>query len=375
MISYWEKKAWTSYDYLIIGGGIVGCFAALEIIEQQPNANVAILERGLFPHGASTRNAGFACFGSLTEIESDLKTLSTDELLALIDKRRKGLEKLRKTLGDAAIGYIPSGGYELFLKPEKDLDDRIASINRLLQPLIKEAVFLTASDQITQKGFDPKKVKHLISNPLEGLIDTGKMTRQLHRKVAQCGIAYFAQTEVLDFHADPQSIKLNVRSGNQVIELQTQRLGICTNAFTKRWFPKEEIKPGRGCVLISKPIKNLNLEACYHYQQGYYYFRTIDNRLLIGGGRQLDFEGENTTQMGINPKIKTALLSDIKNFILPHHPFEIDMEWSGIMAFGANKKPLVKKIDQNIAMGVRLGGMGVAIGSLIGTEVGQLLTS
>jgi len=49
------------------------------------------------------------------------------------------------------------------------------------------------------------------------------------------------------------------------------------------------------------------------------------------------------------------------------------VEWSGIMAFGKNKTPLVEKIDSNIALGVRLGGMGIAIGSKIGEATAQLL--
>ena len=45
------------------------------------------------------------------------------------------------------------------------------------------------------------------------------------------------------------------------------------------------------------------------------------------------------------------------------------MEWSGIMAFGKNKKPIVEKISDNVVIGARLGGMGVAIGSLVGEKV------
>jgi len=34
-ISIWEKKWFTSYDYVVIGGGIVGCFTALEIAKEK----------------------------------------------------------------------------------------------------------------------------------------------------------------------------------------------------------------------------------------------------------------------------------------------------------------------------------------------------
>ena len=76
-ISIWEKKWFTNYDYVVIGGGIVGCFTALEIANEKKNANIAIIERGILPMGASTKNAGFACFGSISEIENDRKRCQT----------------------------------------------------------------------------------------------------------------------------------------------------------------------------------------------------------------------------------------------------------------------------------------------------------
>ena len=51
----------------------------------------------------------------------------------------------------------------------------------------------------------------------------------------------------------------------------------------------------------------------------------------------------------------------------------MEMEWSGIMAFGKNKIPIVRRENQYTAIGVKLGGMGVAIGSLIGKKVAELL--
>ncbi len=68
MISFWEKKELLSYDLIVLGGGITGMFCALSYREKFPKASIAILERGLFSSGASTKNAGFACFGSLTEL-------------------------------------------------------------------------------------------------------------------------------------------------------------------------------------------------------------------------------------------------------------------------------------------------------------------
>jgi glycine/D-amino acid oxidase-like deaminating enzyme len=156
--------------------------------------------------------------------------------------------------------------------------------------------------------------------------------------------------------------------------MSCSKLALCTNAFTKQFLPDLNLTPGRGLVIITKPIKKLQVEGAFHYDQGYYYFRNIENRILFGGGRNVDFETENTTIFGINKKIKEKLQEDLSRFILPNQNPVIDMEWSGIMAFGEDKNPIIKKESDTIVVGAKLGGMGVAIGSQVGMQLAELLT-
>jgi glycine/D-amino acid oxidase-like deaminating enzyme len=139
-------------------------------------------------------------------------------------------------------------------------------------------------------------------------------------------------------------------------------------------FPSLDISPGRGLVILTEPITNLKLDGAFHYQEGYYYFRNIKNRILLGGGRSVDFKTENTSSFGINPKIKSQLIEDLQDFINPKQKASVAMEWSGIMAFGKDKMPTIKKHQKNIALGVKLGGMGIAIGSQVGKKLAILLT-
>ena len=39
------------------------------------------------------------------------------------------------------------------------------------------------------------------------------------------------------------------------------------------------------------------------------------------------------------------------------------------MGVGAKKTTIVKSISENVFCGIRLGGMGVAIGSIVGTDL------
>ena len=80
-LSYWERETFfKKLDVAVIGSGIVGLAAAIHLKTQNPGLQVAILERGPLPVGASTRNAGFACFGSMTELIDDLTRMSEDDV-------------------------------------------------------------------------------------------------------------------------------------------------------------------------------------------------------------------------------------------------------------------------------------------------------
>ena len=133
-LSYWEYKTWlTNIDFTIVGSGIVGLNCALSLQRKYPKAKIMVLEKGILPQGASTKNAGFACFGSISEILSDLKQHTEDEVVALVLKRWEGIQLLRKNLGDHNIDFQQHGGHELFLKNDKNLFSALLGADRLCE--------------------------------------------------------------------------------------------------------------------------------------------------------------------------------------------------------------------------------------------------
>jgi len=367
-LSFWEIKSWfTNIDFTIVGSGIVGLNCALYLKERFPKANILILEKGTLPQGASTKNAGFACFGSLSEILDDLKTHSEEEVLEIVKKRVDGLKLLRKNLGDKNINYLQLGGYELFNDDDKLHDiclSKREEINAFLQPIFKGDVF-SLKDNFLQ--FNNTKEQYVF-NQFEGQIDTGKMMEALLNKVQSKGIKILNNIVVQDFTDAGDSVVLKTN----LIEFSTSKLLIATNGFASQLI-NETVKPARAQVLITKPIKNLHIKGSFHLDKGYYYFRNIDNRLLFGGGRNLDFKGEETTEFTQTELIQNKLESLLKHTILPNTPFEIEHRWSGIMGVGNKKKVIVKQLSNHVYCGVRLGGMGIAIGSIVGKDLALLI--
>src|SRR5690349_21736686 len=106
MVSIWEKESFFApQDVIIAGSGFVGLWSAFYLKKKNPKLRVSILDRGMIPTGASTRNAGFACFGSLSEVVHDAQTMGRDTMLELVEMRFRGLERIVRYFGKEAIDF------------------------------------------------------------------------------------------------------------------------------------------------------------------------------------------------------------------------------------------------------------------------------
>ena len=368
-LSYWELKNWfTNVDYTIVGSGIVGLHAALRLRERFPDSKILVLEKGMLPQGASTKNAGFACFGSISEVIDDLKSHSEEEVIKLIEKRWQGLQLLRKRLGDTAIDFKPYGGYEVFLNEDESCYNecigKLPFINEILKPLFKSEVF---AKQVDRFGFSGTK-EYVVYNPFEGQIDTGNMMQALLKNAYSENILILNQQTVTSFLDKGNEVEIALGD----FSFKTKKVFFATNGFANQ-LTHGAVKPARAQVLITEPIKDLDIKGTFHLDRGYYYFRNIGDRILFGGGRNLDFDAETTTEFAQTEIVQNKLEQLLKEVILPNRDFKIEHRWSGIMGIGNSKNPIVSQLSENVYCGVRLGGMGVAIGSLIGTELADLV--
>jgi glycine/D-amino acid oxidase-like deaminating enzyme len=371
ILSFWEKQTWFSnIDFTVVGSGIVGLHCALQLRCKYPAAKILVLEKGTLPEGASTKNAGFACFGSISEIIDDLQHHSEQEVIDLVKKRKIGLELLRKNIGDQNIDFQQNGGFEVFLDNDKTFFDecifQIPFINDLFSQVFESEVFLKNSIDFGFKNVFESQ----ILNPFEGQIDTGKMMQSLLKKTIANNILILNNQEVLDFCDNNKQVEISLKN----FSFKTNKLFFATNGFAAK-LTNNAVKPARAQVLITSEIEKLDWKGTFHLDKGYVYFRNIGNRVLLGGGRNLDFATETTTEITITTFIQNHLENLLKTVILPQHSFVIEHRWAGIMGMGESKSPIVEQLTDNVFCGVRLGGMGVAIGSLVGTELADLCTS
>ena len=359
--SFWEKDSFLKpYDLVIVGAGIVGLSSAIFYKRNNPQARVLVLEKGMMPEGASTRNAGFACVGSITEHMADIEKGSTEAVRSRIKDRYEGLKLLRDLLGEDRIGYEACGGYELFTDQElfERASQNINKFNTWLADLVDEEEVYSATEL---NGYP------VIHNRLEGALHPGKMMQRFVEIAGQEGITILWNTAVEKVNKTG-SVELQNDK-----EIPASQILVACNGFTNTLLPEIEISPARGYVMVTNAQKKMPWEGTFHHDRGYIYFRNVGKRLLIGGARNLAFEEEQTSDFGTNQAIKDHLSSFVTDTLKLKPGWHIEHEWSGIMGFTKTKTPIVKKIDDRRAIAAGLSGMGVAIGTAIGKETALLL--
>jgi gamma-glutamylputrescine oxidase len=376
-VSIWEKESfYAPQDIVIVGSGFVGLWSAFYLKKKKPKLRITIIDRGLIPTGASTRNAGFACFGSLSEVVYDGQTMGTDKMLQLVEMRYRGLERIRKYFGDD-IDFDLCGGYELYDHSDKisteRLRENISYINTIFKPVTNtKKTYKLVDEKIINFGFG--NTKHLVKNNLEGYLHSGKLVKALLNKVQGMGVQVFNQTELLSFEKNAEGINLKT---NQPISLSTSQLLLCTNAFTKSLLPEIDIVPARGQVLLTSPIEDLSWKGTFHSDEGFYYFRNLGNRVLLGGARNKAFEEEKTVDLNTSGLIQSELERYLDEVVLPgrRNQYTIENRWAGIMAMGSEKMPIVNELAPNIFCAVRMSGMGVALAPVVARQITDMMTT
>ena len=376
MISIWEKETfYAPQDVIIAGSGFVGLWCALHLKKNNPELKITIVDRGIIPTGASTRNAGFACFGSLSEVVYDAQTMGAGKMLELVEARYKGLKKIQKYFSNKVIDFELCGSFELYDDSDKisleQLNENIEYINSLLKPVTqKKKTYKRTDETIGRFGFG--NTKHLVKNNLEGYLHSGKLIQALLAKVQGMGVQVFTQTEIKSFEKRNHRIEL---STNQQFSFSTTQLLICTNAFAKSLLPGEDIVPARGQVLLTSSIENLPWKGTFHSDEGFYYFRNVGTKVLLGGARNKAFEDEQTTAMNTSELIQSTLEKYLEETVLPKfkNQYTIELRWAGIMAMGSEKMPIVKEVQPNVFCCIRMSGMGVALAPVVSQKVVEMM--
>jgi glycine/D-amino acid oxidase-like deaminating enzyme len=419
-LSFWELKALGGpWDFVVVGCGVTGLHAGIELKKQQPRLKVLILENRILGAVASTRNAGFLCLGSPSEIQADQLKLGENGLIELLSTKWAGIQRTLHLLGGKAIGLRNVQGYEVMARdhsrfgraipqPETVLSD-LHRLNEIMAHASANPVPFTSrrrakgsplhqsipapyfgswmpfaetnSDKPSPWG---PEAAGRIPIAWEGQVNPFLVRESLLRYARNLGIRIQEGLQVIP--AGPQRLSLSSAStktsenfsiSTNLLDINANCIIYATNALTQLLIPdlSPAIIPQRGQMWVSSPLNPadlVRLNGNFHADRGYLYYRTYDGRLLLGGGRNQDLDSEQTTDWFENELISDYLKAyGVEVLGLPEDmPWEL--RWSGTMGFTQSGIPKCLQLPEGEWLVAGMNGMGMALGPEMGRRVAQM---
>ena len=366
--SFWEKGTWpTNFDVVIIGAGFTGLYTALYIKQCLSHLNVMVMDRGGMTLGASSRNAGFVCFGSPTEILSDIETMGEEATVDLIRERYIGTQAI-KMIFKHNVELAFNGGSEVFREGSSRPSGLDMSELQLVNRLIERATGLrNGYREVDPSESGLKQVSSILHTPYEGVVNPAKMLKSLTKRVEAMGVRVCHRLSYTGHVGDDDGV---IRIETSEGRICANHLIFCTNALGMDASNGFDVRPGKNQVYVTNELSH-NLKGTYHMDAGYIYFRGVDRRILIGGGRHLKLENDDA--LIFSEEIESYLMEILNTHVETNDTISFEHAWMGHIGIGALKSPIVKKISQNVYVGLRMGGMGVALAPAVGHQLSDLL--
>jgi glycine/D-amino acid oxidase-like deaminating enzyme len=347
--SFWLKEPYAGLprsrfegraEVAVVGGGVTGCSCALTLAER--GVRVRLHEAGEIASGASGRNGGFALRGAAVPYDEARRDLGDDRARLLMDLTERSLDRLASLAGDA---FRRVGSLRLAFD-----DDEHAALRR-------------EHDALREHGFEVEWVDRLeppldrlyrgaILHPRDGAIVPARWVRRLAAHAATAGA--------------------DIRESEAVVveDLEADVVVVAGDGFIPAILPELPIRPTRGQVLATAPLRERLYERPHYARGGFDYWQQLpDGRLVLGGKRDASFETEDTAIVETTPLVQEQLDAFLEQLV-GRRPTVTD-RWAGIWGTTPDLVPLAGPVPGREQVWVAGGYSGH--GNVLGLACGDLV--
>jgi gamma-glutamylputrescine oxidase len=355
-------------EIVIVGGGISGVCLAYTLAER--GATVALLEAGRIAGAASGRNAGFLMVAPGEPYNEQIALWGRAGARAMLECGRRSHQRVRALIEAHGIecDYRASGSLRLTRTDEEAEDIRasLASLKAdgfpMLEMPLTHAVpphaaarFTAAFVTLEDGEFHPVKFLHALA------LEAQRKGARLFSDATVTGAAW--RTGLWE-----------VRTERGIARART--VVLATNAHTPRLCPAlaDLIAPRRGQMLATAPLGHEVAPRPTYAHWGYHYWRqTPDGRLIVGGWRELDLDGEVGFDAVTTDPIQAGIEQGLADLV--PEGIAIERRWAGIMGFARDGRPLAGWLDpeHHLAICGAYTGHGIAMAPACTLDLAELL--
>jgi gamma-glutamylputrescine oxidase len=351
-------------DVCIVGAGLAGCSAALQLAER--GYRVILLEERRIGWGASGRNGGQALPGVAKGHAALEPLVGAAEARAIWDLTLEGLRQMRSRIARHAIdcdwvdGHMQVAGKARQvdeLEREQETLNRLGYRDtRLLHRSELEAVLATRRYQAAL--YDPNSA-HL--HPL-------RYTLGLAGAAQRAGAVVHEATRALDYAADGAGLRVRTRAGAIDGEVRCQHLLLAGNAYLGAFAPalaRRILRVGTY-IIATEPLGEARARALVQNNAAVadlnwvidYFRRSADHRLLFGG--RVSYSGLERFE------IVAATRARMLRVYPQLAQARIDYHWGGYLDITLNRAPDFGRLAPNVWYLQGFCGHGVVLTGVAG---------
>jgi gamma-glutamylputrescine oxidase len=332
-------------DVVVIGGGIVGLAAALTLAEA--GRAPLVVERARVLAGASGRNGGLLLPGT-AELYLDLvRRWGRSDARALWALSTQGAARLLDWLAayDVDCLWRPEGGLHVALDDAEHallLDNQVALVDDGFDTSwLNRAALADFSDASL-----PAAVQGALFLPGGGPLHSGRLVTGLARAAVGRGALISEGVTVRDVRLAADGVHITTDQG----PLTATAVVLAANAWVGQVCPELRalVLPVRGQVQVTEPLAGGGLRGAWYLNHGYEYFQQLpDRRVVLGGMRWAAADREEGHDSAdVNAALQQRLTNWFSELFPRWAPLPVAGHWAGIMAFTADRLPLIGALDE-----------------------------
>lgn len=359
----------TAVDVAIVGSGYTGLHAALAL--RNAGASVAVLEQQTIGWGASSRNGGMLNPGLKAEMPLLFKRYGQERGRALWAWSQAAIDHVETVVTQEKIDcdFARTGQAFLAYKPQHFAAFQ-AEVAWFVKALGYQAQRLVEPGAL-QNEIGSHRYHGAIVDPMAAGLHPAKYIFGLARVAARRGTQLVEQCEVQKIRRSGQQFELTTGQG----VLHAGQVLIATNGYTHQLVPavRRGVFSAGSYIITTEPLPTalqteLSPQGRMFFDSKHFlnYFRlTPDGRMLFGGRHNLSPHLDVKTSAQMLQKRMLEVFPQLTGVPLSH-------TWTGKLGLTFDLMPHVGCID-GIHYAYGYAGHGVAVASLVGKEIGEVI--
>ncbi|MFC4171354.1 NAD(P)/FAD-dependent oxidoreductase [Microvirga sp. GCM10011540] len=358
-------KGAVTADVVIIGGGLAGLTAALDLA--RAGRSVVILEAEKVAWGASGRNGGFVGPGYATGHAEIIRMVGVEQAQVLHRLSIEGVQIVEENMDSLAMGENKRVYGKLSVLRYHDQD----SLERHCEMMQREFGYhleVMPTDAVQDLLRSPKYHQALY-DPASFHFHPLNYARSLAKAIEALGGRIFEQSRVTGCDLDRSEKTVKTAQG----EVKARDVVLAGGGYTDDLVPRlrRSILPIATYVLLTEPAPGKLAEAVRtpmavsdNRRAGDYYRLVDDGRRLLWGGR--------ITTRTTEPRRLAQMMQ--KTMVSTYPQLEgvrVETAWSGLMAYARHLMPLIGQLQPAVWYVFGFGGRGMNTTAIGGRVIAE----